>query len=289
MCRRVADPWRPPGEQEGSPSHPYRAPTDMLPQRDLIAFRGLWGGGLGSEGAKGSLGTCRKEGRACWGPSLPAPRSQLPRPLAPAEGPLEPPTPGPGVPQAPHLLALGPGRPRLLIPRSCNGTSPPLPEGRSLGPGARGWGRAPGWGSPLPRLRCLGWLGWARAPAPTRAVAGRGLRGAVRRGERGRRGRGRAGRGGPSLSRLQVSQPPSLGGRRERLVPPSSRLHASIPPSFMCPSVHSLRSFAFNIPASAYAAFRAHLLCAGGPPGSFGEPQCWRWVPAPPLPAALPS
>lgn len=154
-------------------------------------------------------------------------------------------------------------------------TSPPRPEGRSLGAGAEGGGR----GSPLPRVRCRGSLGWAREPAPTRAVARLWLRQAARRGEAGggvARREGQGGEGAPSGSRLQVSQPRDQrpGGRREMRVPPSPRPHASISPPFMCPSVHSSDSHSFNIYASDCSAFRAHLLCARRAPGSFAEPQC---------------
>lgn len=138
-------------------------------------------------------------------------------------------------------MALGPGRPRLLIPRSCNGTSPPLPEDRSPGPGSGG--RAPGWGSPLPRLRCLGSLGWARAPAQARAVAGRGLRGAARRGEGGPGREGQGGEGGPQpVSAAGLPTPESQ--RAEGEARPSQLTTSRVHPTFIHVSTRSFITFA---------------------------------------------
>lgn len=183
--------------------------------------------------------------KACWELSFSAPRLSPETPGS-RRGPFGIPTLGLGVSHAPHLLAPGPRRPRLLIPDLAPGTSSPYPEGRVPG----------------------------GAVAPKRAVAGAGSAGLRAAGRGGRGGRGRAGRGAPQPV---SSSSPSLEtrGRREMLVPPRRPLHASIPLPFMRPSIHSYLSHSFNISASCHPAFRADLLCAGGPClGGFGESQC---------------
>lgn len=134
-----------------------------------------------SESVRGSAGACREESLLGTQP----PSTQvIPRVLAPAEGPLEPPLQAWGSPTPRTCWLRDPGVFGCWSPDLEPVTSPPCPEGR-----------APG-----------------GAMAPTRAVAGAGsvgLRAA------GRGGRGRAGRGAPSRSRLLVLQPrdPEGGGR----------------------------------------------------------------------------
>lgn len=154
-----------------------------------------------------------------------------------AADPLEPRSlaRGRGRPLRPAPVGFGTGRIRLLVPGPCAGTSPSSGKGRA--PGA-GLGRGPG--SPS-RGGSAGVPGWARAAAPVRAVARRGLRRAVRGGE-----------ASPSRSGLRVSQPETR--RAERRAHPlachftlASHLHSCVHSFIHAVRVHST----FMSPATA--------------------------------------
>lgn len=202
-----------------------------------------------------------------------------PRLLAPAEGPLEPLPRAWGYPKPRTCWLRDPGVLGCLTPDFAPGTPPPCREGRA--PGARAGGGVRG--SPLPRLRGLGSLCWARASAPTRALAGRGLRRAARRGEGGEGG-GRAGGAGGEGSPQPGSASRRSAGDREGGGDARSSLSAAS--CFHPTSIHaSIRSFIGSRSVRMYVsgprAFRAHLLCAGGPRAAWGAPARRR-MPAPP-------
>lgn len=165
----------------------------------------------------------------------------------PRRGSFGTPTPGLGESPKPRTCRLqDPGVLGCWSPDLAPGTPPPCPEGRASGARAGGGVR----GSPLPRPRCLGSLGWARAAAPTPALAGRGLSRAARRGEGGRAG-GAGGEGSP--------QPVSASCRPARDREGGGDAHSSSPATscFHPTSIHaSIRSFIRSLSLSICASGR---------------------------------
>lgn len=196
--------------------------------------------------------------------------------MTPTKGPLESPTPGPGVPQAPHLLAPGPRRPRLLAHPTlhCDFTSPP----RRPVSGGRGGGRGPGQPPPkgaLPRLPRLGARAGSNAGCGSAlAPPGCAPRGGGRGGGTVRGGRGRAGREPPAglgcRSPSRETRDPEGGGRGAFLLAPDltrpSHLHSCVHPFIHLILIHStfmpptaLRSErTYCVPGGLQAASQSH-------------------------------
>lgn len=259
---------------------PGRGGGDSIPHGSLSGTSLHLGGCGRGDGIRSSRGSSGAPGGVQSGMVTQPPSTQAAAlgwvPPFPAAGPLETPSPAWGSPLAPHLLAPGPGRSRLLILGPCAQDFAFLRGRLSLG--GRGWGG--GRGSPLPRLRCLApWLGVSLGFAPARAVAWRGLRGAARRGE----GAGEGGEAGGAPAGLRsVSPSPRPAGRREALIPPPLALHAAIPPPFMRPSfIHAfLIHSTFTPPATRHS---GRTSCVpGGGPGQHGRGG------SRPLPSSLP-
>lgn len=254
--REVAGPWRPLGEGEGAPSYPHRTgpPCTRTPLH-LGSCEGLQGGAKWGS----ALGVLQEE--ACWGLSFPAPGYSPPPDSGFCRELFGTPTLGLGVSHAPHLLARGPGRPRLLIPGPCSGDFASLR-------------RRPGsWG-------CC---------APQRAVAGAGSAGLQAAGRGGRGGRGRAGRGAPT--RLLFLSPSLETRRAEGDARASSLLlHAAVRPhSCVHPFIHTFRLHStFLPPAIPHARIQsAPTVCRRPCLGSLGESQCRR-KPSSTSPGCLP-